>query len=245
VTAELLRTRGAEPLLTAHGLSLGYGEVAVLRDVTLCVRRGEFWCWIGPNGSGKSTLLRAFLGLLEPLAGRLEVAAPLRDRTRIGYVPQRSELSDALPTTVRELVELGLVRTRTPRAAREAAVGWALEQVGLTEMARRSVWALSGGQRQRALLARALVRRPELLVLDEPTEGLDAATHEALLRTVDALRRDGLTLLVVTHRLEIARERADHVGLFVGGRVVAGPRDEVLETDAARTALSGRGLALP
>ena len=245
MTAELLRTGGAEPLLAAHGLSLGYGEVVVLRDVTLSVRRGEFWCWIGPNGSGKSTLLRAFLGLLEPLAGRLEVAAPLRDRTRIGYVPQRSELSDALPTTVRELVELGLVRTRTPRAAREAAVAWALEQVGLTEMARRSVWALSGGQRQRALLARALVRRPALLVLDEPTAGLDAATHEALLRTVDVLRRDGLTLLVVTHRLEIARERADHVALFVDGAVVAGPRDEVLETEAARTALSGRGLALP
>jgi zinc transport system ATP-binding protein len=245
VTAEPLQARGAEPLLAARGLSLGYGEVAVLRDVTLSVRRGEFWCWIGPNGSGKSTLLRAFLGLLEPLAGRLEVAAPLRDRTRIGYVPQRSELSDALPTTVRELVELGLVRTRAPRAARETAVAWALEQVGLTGMARRSVWALSGGQRQRALLARALVRRPELLVLDEPTEGLDAATHEALLRTVDALRRDGLTLLVVTHRLEIAREHADHVALFVDGRVVAGPRDEVLETDAARTVLSGRGLALP
>lgn len=235
----------AEPLLAARGLALGYGEVAVLRDVTLSVRAGEFWCWIGPNGSGKSTLLRAFLGLLEPLAGRLERAARLQDRTRIGYVPQRSELSDALPTTVRELVELGLVRTRARRAAREAAVHWALEQVDLAPMARRSVWSLSGGQRQRALLARALVRRPELLVLDEPTEGLDAPTHEALLRTVDALQREGLTLLVVTHRLEIARERADHVALFVDGGVIAGPRDEVLATEAARTALSGRGLALP
>jgi zinc transport system ATP-binding protein len=234
-----------EPLLSAHGLALGYGEVPVLRDVTLSVRAGEFWCWIGPNGSGKSTLLRAFLGLLEPLAGRLERAAQLRDRTRIGYVPQRSELSDALPTTVRELVELGLVRIRAPRAAREEAVRWALEQVDLSPMAQRSVWSLSGGQRQRALLARALVRRPELLVLDEPTEGLDAPTHEALLRTVDALRREGLTLVVVTHRLEIARERADHVALFVDGRVIAGPRDEVLATEAARTAFSGRGLALP
>ncbi len=236
---------GAEPLLVAKGVTLGYDDVAVLRDVTLRVRPGEFWCWIGPNGSGKSTLLRAFLGLLEPLSGELEVAARLRDRTRIGYVPQRSELSDALPTTVRELVELGLVRTGAPRAAREAAVSWALEQVGLAAMARRSFWSLSGGQRQRTLLARALVRRPELLVLDEPTEGLDAPTHEALLRTVDALQREGLTLLVVTHRLEIARERADHVALFVGGRVIAGPRDEVLATDEARAALSGRGLALP
>jgi ABC-type Mn2+/Zn2+ transport system ATPase subunit len=217
----------------------------VLRDVTLQVRAGEFWCWIGNNGSGKSTLLRAFLGLIEPIAGQLEQAARLQDRTRIGYVPQRSELSDALPTTVRELVELGLVRTRPTRAAREEAVQWALEQVDLSHVAERSVWSLSGGQRQRALLARALVRRPELLVLDEPTEGLDAPTHHALLRCVDGLHREGLTVLVVTHRLEIARERADHVALFVDGVVIAGPRDEVLATDAARRALEGRGLALP
>jgi ABC-type Mn2+/Zn2+ transport system ATPase subunit len=236
----------AEALFAARGLALGYGEHAVLRDVELAVRSGEFWCWIGPNGSGKSTLLRGFLGLLPPLSGELRVARRLADHARIGYVPQRSELSDALPTTVRELVELGLVRSAVPRAERAAAVREALAQVDLGEMAARDVWSLSGGQRQRALLARALVRRPELLVLDEPTEGLDVATNDALLETLGALHREAsLTLIVVTHRLEIARERADHVALFVDGRVVAGTRDAVLAGGEAGRVLSGRRLALP
>src|SRR3990172_1131448 len=126
-----------EALLTARGLAPGYGEHAVLRNGGLVVRPGEFWCWIGPNGSGKSTLLRGFLGLLRPLAGELRVAARLADRARIGYVPQRSEVSDALPTTVRELVELGLVGSGVARAERAEAVRWALERVGLAGMERR------------------------------------------------------------------------------------------------------------
>jgi ABC-type Mn2+/Zn2+ transport system ATPase subunit len=236
---------GDEALFAARGLALGYGEAPVLRDVELTVRPGEFWCWIGPNGSGKSTLVRGFLGLLRPLAGELTIAARLADGARIGYVPQRSELSDALPTTVRELVELGLVRSAVARAERGEAARWALERVGLTGLEQRSFWSLSGGQRQRALVARALVRRPELLVLDEPTEGLDVATNDALLETLDALHREaGLTLLVVTHRLEIARERADHVALFVGGCVIAGPRDAVLSSAEAERAFAGRRLAL-
>ena len=236
----------AEALFAARGLSLGYGESPVLRDVELVVRSGEYWGWIGPNGSGKSTLLRGFLGLLRPLAGALHIAPRLADRARIGYVPQRSELSDALPTTVRELVELGLVRSAVPRAERVEALRWALERVGLAGMERRSVWSLSGGQRQRALLARALVRRPELLVLDEPTEGLDVATNDALLETLGALHREArLTLIVVTHRLEIARERADHVALFADGHVIAGPREAVLSGAEAERAFAGRRLALP
>jgi ABC-type Mn2+/Zn2+ transport system ATPase subunit len=235
-----------ESLFTARGLSLGYGERVVLHDVDLEVHQGQYWGWIGPNGSGKSTLLRGFLGLLRPLAGTLDVAPRLVDRARVGYVPQRSELSDALPTTVRELVELGLVRSAVPRGERGEAVAWALAHAGLTGMERRDLWSLSGGQRQRALVARALVRRPELLVLDEPTEGLDVATQDALLETLGVLHREArLTLIVVTHRLEIARERADHVALFLDGRVSAGPRDVVLGSQAAQNAFRGPGLALP
>lgn len=220
---------GDEPLLAARGLAFGYGDETVVRDVSLAIRAGEFWCWIGPNGCGKSTLLRGLLGLLPPRAGSLEIAPQLADRARIGYVPQRGELNGALPTTVRELVELGLVRSRVPRAERAAAVRAALAQVGLSELAERSFWSLSGGERQRALLARALVRRPQLLLLDEPTEGLDVATQQALLATLDALHRsEQIALVVVTHRHEIAREHADHVARFAEGRVVAGPREAVL-----------------
>ena len=225
VRAVARRSMPAEPLIAAHGLALGYGAEAVVRDVSLAVRGGEFWCWIGPNGCGKSTLLRGLLGLLPPLAGALERSP----RLRIGYVPQRGELNGALPTTVRELVALGLVRSGVPRGERAEAVRAALAQVGLTELAERSFWSLSGGQRQRALLARALVRRPELLLLDEPTEGLDVATQQALLATLDALHRSArIALVVVTHRHEIARDHADHVARFADGRVIAGPRAEVL-----------------
>jgi zinc transport system ATP-binding protein len=218
-----------DALIEAHGLALGYGDEPVLRDVSLSVRPGEYWCWIGPNGCGKSTLLRGLLGLLAPSAGTLVIAKRLADHARIGYVPQRAELSDALPTTVRELVTLGLVRSHVPRAERAAAVEMALAQVDLAERAEQSFWALSGGQRQRALLARALVRQPELLLLDEPTEGLDVATHDALLATLAALRASGrIALVVVTHRHEIARTHADHVARFADGRVLAGPRETVL-----------------
>ena len=220
----------AEPLFTARGLALGYGNEAVVRDVSLEIRAGEFWCWLGPNGCGKSTLLRGLLGLLPPQAGSLHVAPRLADRARVGYVPQRGELNAALPTTVRELVELGLVASSVPRAERADAVRAALAQVGLEALAEQSFWSLSGGQRQRALLARALVRRPELLLLDEPTEGLDVATQQALLATLARLhRREGITLVVVTHRHEIAREHADHVARFDDGRVAAGPRETVLQ----------------
>jgi ABC-type Mn2+/Zn2+ transport system ATPase subunit len=218
-----------EPLIAAHGLALGYGGEAVVRDVSFAVRAGEYWCWIGPNGCGKSTLLRGLLGLLPPLAGALDVAPRLSDHARIGYVPQRGELNGALPTTVRELVALGLVRSRVPRSERAEAVRAALAQVGVSDLAERSFWSLSGGQRQRALLARALVRRPELLLLDEPTEGLDVATQQALLATLDHLHRSArIALVVVTHRHEIARDHADHVARFADGRVVAGPREAVL-----------------
>jgi zinc transport system ATP-binding protein len=218
-----------EPLIAAHGLALGYGGEAVVRDVSFAVCAGEYWCWIGPNGCGKSTLLRGLLGLLPPLAGALDVAPRLSDHARIGYVPQRGELNGALPTTVRELVALGLVRSRVPRSERAEAVRAALAQVGVSDLAEHSFWSLSGGQRQRALLARALVRRPELLLLDEPTEGLDVATQQALLATLDHLHRSArIALVVVTHRHEIARDHADHVARFADGRVVAGPREAVL-----------------
>jgi ABC-type Mn2+/Zn2+ transport system ATPase subunit len=218
----------SEPLIAARDVAFGYGDGAVVQGVSFAVHAGEFWCWIGPNGCGKSTLLRGLLGLLPPLSGALELAPRLADRARIGYVPQRADLNGSLPTTVRELVELGLVRSRVPRGERQEAVQAALAQVGLAELAERSFWSLSGGQRQRALLARALVRRPELLLLDEPTEGLDVATQQALLSTLDALHRSArIALVVVTHRHEIAREHADHVARFEDGRVVAGPREEV------------------
>lgn len=228
-----------ECLIRADGLDLGYGPARILRGVDLAVHAGESWFLIGPNGSGKSTFLRAALGLLAPLAGRI-TRHPSLDASRIGYVPQRCQLSPSLPTTVREFVSLGFVGARVPRADRAAHLAFALARSGLEDLSRESYWALSGGQRQRALVARALVRRPRLMVLDEPTEELDAVSEAAFLDALFGLNaQDGTTLLFVTHELELATSRGSHLALFDGGTVTAGRRDELLAAGAVERVFAG------
>jgi len=219
------------PLLRARGLALGYGATVVLRDVDLAVHPGEIWYLVGANGSGKTTFLRAVLGLLGPRAGEL-VRDPVRMAgARIGFVPQSERVGSALPTTVREFVSLGFAASDVPRTQRAERLAFALGRTGLTGLARRDFTALSGGQRQRTLLARALVRRPSLLVLDEPTEALDEGSEQEFLATLDELHRADpkLTMLVVTHELELAAREATHLALFHDGTVLAGPRARVLE----------------
>lgn len=230
--------RGAgDRVLRASGLALGYEATTVLAGVDLEVRAGEYWVLVGPNGAGKTTLLRAVLGLLEPSAGRLELDPERMRWERLGFVPQRGGLHTALPVTVREFVSLGFVGLRGARRERAARLAWALERCGLAGHARTGWHALSGGQRQRALLARALVRRPSVLLLDEPTEGLDLRSRSGLLELLAELHREeGLTLLVVTHELAIAARYATHVALFREGGVAAGPRAAVLRPEEIRRA---------
>jgi ABC-type Mn2+/Zn2+ transport system ATPase subunit len=219
----------AETVIEARALELGYGPHVVLRDVELEVRAGEAWFLLGPNGSGKTTLLNAILGLLPPRAGTLRLHPRLAARDRIGFTPQRSALNPTLPTSVHEFVSLGSVGLRLTRGERGERLAWALARAGLEGLAASDLHSLSGGQRQRALVARALVRRPHLMLLDEPTEGLDVASEHALLQTLEALRREeALTLLFVTHKLRLAARFATHVALFHAGRVRAGPRAAVL-----------------
>jgi ABC-type Mn2+/Zn2+ transport system ATPase subunit len=218
-----------EVIVRTAGLRLGYGRRVVLTHVDFQMRLGEFWFFLGPNGEGKTTLLRAILGILRPQTGQLWVHPELGQRQRIGFVPQRCDINRTLPTTVREFVLLGLVGIDTDR--REAAVrlGWALERVGLGGLEGKDYWSLSGGQRQRALVARALVRRPSVLILDEPTNGLDLAAEDAVLRFLAELNhKQQQTLLFVTHNLAIAARYATHIALFHAGEVVSGSRQEVL-----------------
>ena len=215
-----------QAILEAHGLELGYGGQPVLSGVEWTVRAGEAWFLLGSNGSGKTTLVRGVLGLLPPRAGSLRLAGVRREE--IGFVPQRSRAHPNLPTTVGEFVGLGAVGLAA-NARRPSDLAEALERSGLRGLDGRDLRALSGGQRQRALVARALVRRPRLLIVDEPTEGLDVVSEEDFLQTLEGLRRDsGLTLLFVTHSLHIAARCASHVALFAAGRVQTGPRDELL-----------------
>ncbi len=197
----------------------------MLSRVDLRVEEGEFVAIAGPNGGGKTTLLRLALGLERPERGRVllfgEPARTFHDRARIGYLAQRTRIGVHAPVTVRELVEAG----RTPlrplgrvRAEDREAVAEAIERVGLTQLARRPLTRLSGGQQQRAFIAKALAARPKLLVLDEPTTGVDVEAQEALAALLDRLHNElGVTILYVSHefgavehfvqRLILVRER--------------------------------------
>ena len=220
--------RSPEALVRARDLSLGYADRTIVRGVNLEIRRGEFWCLLGSNGSGKTTFLRAVLGILRPLSGELWLHEEIARHARAGFVPQRCELNPALPTTVREFVRLGLVGTDTPRAERRRRLHEALDRVDLGALVAADFWSLSGGQRQRALVARALIRRPAILLLDEPMNHLDGHSEASLLRDLVALHRDaGLTLLFVTHDVALAEQHATHVAFFRDEIVVAGPREQM------------------
>ncbi|MEH0973861.1 metal ABC transporter ATP-binding protein [Micromonospora sp. CPCC 205546] len=197
------------PVITvAHGV-VGYDGRPVLRDVSLTVTAGEVVAVLGANGSGKSTLIRAALGLVPLSSGSVTLFdRPLRrfrQWHRIGYVPQRLGAGSGVPATVREVVASGRLARRgvlrPPGAADRAAVTAALEAVGLADRARDPVATLSGGQQQRTLIARALAGQPELLVLDEPTAGVDAASQEAFAGALHTFVAGGGTVLLVAHEL--------------------------------------------
>ena len=197
----------------------------MLRDVTLRVAPGELVALVGPNGSGKSTLLRILVGRLRPQAGSVELFGTdprrLRDRSRLGYVPQRPSLAQGLTGTVADIVGAGRLARRGWRARLgrddRAAVDEAIAAVELTEQANRPVRELSGGQQQRTFIARALAGEPELLVLDEPTAGVDAESQRAFRRSVTHLRDQGGSVLLVSHELGAVADDLDRVVVLKEG----------------------------
>jgi len=230
--APLAPAKPTEPLLSMHGASLGYGRRAVLEKVSLDIHAGEFWCLLGPNGEGKTTLIKALLGALRPQRGLVRRQEKMFRAGKVSYVPQRLELNPVLPTSVREFVLSGLAGVRADALKRRNRLDRVLELVGLGAAHHHNYWTLSGGQKQRALVARALVRNPSLLIVDEPTAGLDFAAVAAVINVLQELYRDfGVTVILVTHDLHIAAEHATHLAFFRHGRVVAGPKDQVLTAD--------------
>jgi zinc/manganese transport system ATP-binding protein len=192
--------------------TLGYPGRPVLRDVSLSLGPGEFVAVLGANGSGKTTLLRSLLGFLPPLAGRVERAPGLR----VGYVPQRETLDDLYPLTAGDVAMLGTyadVPFWRPLGARERErARRALEACGATGFERLRYSELSGGQRQRVLIARALATDPQLLLLDEPTAGVDRETERAIVRVLAGLRSErALAVWIVTHHAEAVRGAVDRV----------------------------------
>ncbi|MFC3500767.1 metal ABC transporter ATP-binding protein [Micromonospora krabiensis] len=198
-----------EPVIQVEHGAVGYDGRPVLRDVSLTVTAGEVVAVLGANGSGKSTLIRAVLGLVPLTAGSVTLFGRpqrrFRQWERIGYVPQRLGAGGGVPATVREVVASGRLARRgilrPPGAADRAAVDTALRAVGLADRAGDPVATLSGGQQQRTLIARALAGQPELLVLDEPTAGVDATSQDAFAGALRDFVAGGGTVLLVAHEL--------------------------------------------
>ncbi|GAB2677204.1 metal ABC transporter ATP-binding protein [Thalassiella azotivora] len=197
------------PVVALRGATIGYAGTPVVRDVDLRVDAGEVVAVLGANGSGKSTLVRGLLGLAQLQSGAVELfGVPVqrfRDRARIGYVPQRHTVGGTVPATVREVVSSGRlprlsVLGRLGRRDRQA-VDEAIATVGLADRATASVAELSGGQQRRVLIARALASEPDVLVMDEPTAGVDTSHQRSLSETLRSLADRDVTMLVVTHEV--------------------------------------------
>ena len=217
---------------------------AAVADVDLAIEEATFQAVIGPNGSGKSTLARLLLGTLRPATGHAlhrgvdAHGIARRDIARsVGVVPQSE--THAFPMTVGDVVAMGryphLGAWRAPGAADRRAVLDALERCDVADLANRTTASLSGGERQRVLIARALAQQPRTLVLDEPTASLDVRHEMGIFELLHGLRGDGVTILLVTHNLNLAARYADRLLLMDGGRLVASGRaDEVLVPELIR-----------
>jgi zinc transport system ATP-binding protein len=239
------------PVVELAGLTVDHGPVRAVDGVSLTVAAGEFLGLIGPNGSGKTTLLRAMLGLLPATHGSVRLfgspLADFRDWRRIGYVPQRTTLDPALPVTVAEVVATGLVATGGwwgRRAAGRARVAVVLEFVGMRSHAAARVGALSAGQQQRVLIARALASEPELLILDEPTGGVDAEAQVGFYALLRHLNRErGVTVVLVSHDVGVIAREVTSLACLNRTLLACGHPAEVL-TEPALTALYGASVRL-
>jgi len=226
------RADPAAPLIEAQGIGVYRAERWLVRDIDLTVSAGEIVTLIGPNGSGKSTTAKTVIGVLAPTVGTVRRAPGLR----IGYVPQSLSIDGTLPLSVHRLLTLTAHHTR-------AAVDAALEEVGIAHLRAAPVQRLSGGEFQRALLARALLRTPDLLVLDEPVQGVDFPGELALYSLIQDIRdRTGCGVLLISHDLHVVMASTDTV-ICLNGRVSCRGAPQAVVADPAYAELFGTAAA--
>jgi manganese/zinc/iron transport system ATP- binding protein len=232
---------------------VGYDATPVLRNAHLEIAWGSLVGVIGPNGAGKSTLIKAIMGTLRHSEGRVEVGGyPARSRQAralSGYVPQREAVNWDFPVTVTDVVMMGrtarLGWLRFPGSDDRRVVREALERVGMAAFAHRQISQLSGGQQQRVFLARALAQEGRLLLLDEPLNGVDAGTQEAIGALLREVRASGGTILMATHDLQLAAAWCDTLVMVNHAIVAYGPPAEVLHSDVLRATYGGSVLVVP
>lgn len=218
------------PLISADRICVRFGGAEVLHDVSLAVRPGEIVTILGPNGSGKSTLIGALLGIVPVAHGAVTRAPGLR----LGYVPQKLGIDRSMPMTVRRFLSL-------PRRVSDAAAAEVLARVGVDGVADRQMASLSGGQFQRVLLARALLSAPQLLILDEPTQGLDQPGEAAFYRLIETVKQEtGAAVLMVSHDLHVVMAASDRV-ICLNGHVCCEGTPRVVSNAPEYRALFGLG----
>jgi ABC-type Mn2+/Zn2+ transport system ATPase subunit len=234
-----------EALITLDNLSIGYNNQAVLSGISLSIARGSFTAILGANGSGKSTLLKTVLGLLPPVGGRIETAsegAPLV----FGYVPQSIQFDSIFLLTAFEVALMGTYGRVSPGRfvppVERTFTRECLSAAGAEEFARKRFAELSGGQKQRVLIARALTTRPDILVLDEPTAGVDRNATHAVMEFISQLRKERkITVLLVTHDFAAVRRHAEQVIWLHEGTMLHGTAHELL-TAERMTEMFERGI---
>jgi ABC-type Mn2+/Zn2+ transport system ATPase subunit len=237
--------------LEVQNASVGYGDKVVLHDLTFNVPHGARVAVVGPNGAGKSTLFKALVGLLPLRGGRIFVhGQPLGNhKDCVAYVPQREEVDWRFPATVRDVVMMGRYDhqgwIRRASVQDKQVVGRSLAQMGIADLAGRSIGDLSGGEQQRMFLSRALAQEPHILLMDEPFTGVDVPTQESTLELLDDLRAEDVTAMIATHDLGISVQKFDLM-LLLNHRLIAfgSPRD-VMKPENLSRAFGTRLTVLP
>jgi len=231
--------------IEVEDLTVSYQEKPVLWDVDLSVPEGVLMAIVGPNGAGKSTMLKSILGLLPLTAGKVQVfGKPMKEqKPLVGYVPQRTAVDWDFPVRVKDVVlmgsygKLGWIR-RPGKKDKDRALE-ALDKVGMLDFADRQISQLSGGQQQRVFLARALLQDSSVFLMDEPFQGVDAATERAIIAILKDLRGRGKTVLVVHHDLQTVGEYFDWVTLLNVRVMASGPVEEVFTKENLRRTYGG------
>lgn len=215
-------------MIAFQNVTLGYGrKKKVLEGLSFELVKGDYLGLVGPNGAGKTTLLRALMGILKPASGKITHTPG----ARFGYVPQRMAMDEMFPLLVQDLVMMGryphLPFYRRPGAADREKVAACLHRVGLADKTREAFRDLSGGQKQRVLMARALASDPDVLFLDEPTNGMDLGSEESIMELVASLHGEGMSVVLVTHVLALVARHARRVGILHNG-LILGQAEEIL-----------------
>ncbi len=225
-------------IIKLKDVTIGYGKKIITENINLSIYENDFIGIVGPNGAGKTTLLRTLLGSLKPLSGAIT-----KDSHRFGYVPQRDAVQPLLPYTVQDVVIMGRYSLMgifsKPSKKDYEVVEASLEKVGIKYLSNSNYTDLSGGQRQRTLIARALAVEPDILILDEPTNGMDTPSHHSLLNLISDLHEDKkLTIILVSHLLSDVANGVKRLVLIEKDFFQSGPIEEVLSEENLRKTYS-------